>query len=46
MLDWNFDYNARIKSADMKPEYPTKNVISLTQRGENLFKTLKEKNII
>ncbi|MHA1266712.1 MAG: hypothetical protein ACTSRS_15860 [Candidatus Helarchaeota archaeon] len=45
MLDWNFEYDRQIKSDKMKPSYPTKNVISLTQRGEDLFKVLKEKTI-
>lgn len=44
MLDWNFDYNLKITSDEMKREYPTKNVIDLTQRGLDLFKILKEKS--
>lgn len=43
MLDWNFDYDMKIKSRDMKPDYPVKNVIDISQRGIDLFKALQEK---
>jgi len=43
MLDWNFDYDRRIKARDMKPEYPTKTIIHISQRGQDFFESLKEK---
>ncbi|NVM54681.1 MAG: hypothetical protein HWN66_13335 [Candidatus Helarchaeota archaeon] len=45
MLDWNFDYDLRIKSKSMKPDYPTKNVINISQRGIDLFEALREKGV-
>ena len=43
MLDWNFDYNVKIKSSEVKTDYPTKAVINISQRGMDLFQVLKEK---
>ena len=44
MLDWNYEYDRRIKSKDMKPEYPTKAVINISQRGMDLLESIKEKD--
>jgi hypothetical protein len=43
MLDWNFDYDMRIKSKDMSPGYPAKAKIHLSQRGMDLFEAIREK---
>jgi hypothetical protein len=43
MLDWNFDYDRQIKSRDMKSNYPTKTIVHISQRGQDLFQSLKEK---
>ncbi|NVM28244.1 MAG: hypothetical protein HWN65_05340 [Candidatus Helarchaeota archaeon] len=43
MLDWNFEYNIRIKSDDMRTGYPVKNIIDISQRGIDLFKALQDK---
>lgn len=43
MLDWNFEYDIRIKSKSQNPSYPVKNVVDISHRGMDLFKALREK---
>ncbi len=43
MLDWNFEYNSRIKSREFKAGYPTKAKVYVNQRGKDLFEVIREK---
>ncbi len=43
MLDWNFEYDSRIKSKEMKSSYPSKGPVYLNKRGMDLFEAIRKK---
>ncbi|MHA1652150.1 MAG: hypothetical protein ACTSYB_18365 [Candidatus Helarchaeota archaeon] len=45
MLDWNFEYNMKIKSGKATLDYPKKTKVHLSQRGMDLFEAIRAKTV-
>ncbi len=43
MLDWNFEYNMQIKTDKVEASKPRKTKLYVSQRGVDLFETIREK---